>query len=94
MVSAHTSVADEPKSKMVVTAEDAAALSARVKICVDNVGSHVLAGLSCKDSCEQFLKFLTSAKRKELKQIELNEADDAACYFFVKGQGGNESKYL
>ena len=62
MGSGHTSVADEPKLTTVMAAKDAAVLSTYAKTCVDNFGSHVLAAWSCKDSCEQFLKFLILAR--------------------------------
>ena len=52
---------------------------APVKTCVDNFGSLVLAAWSCKDSCKQFLRFLMSAERKELKQMEIDKADKGAC---------------
>ena len=54
-------------------------LSTHFKTCVDNFGNRVLATWSCKDPCEQFLKFLTPAKREELKQMELDEANNVAC---------------
>ena len=73
------SVPEEPKSKTVVAAEDAAALSTHFKTCVDNFVSRVLAAWPCKDVCEHFLKLLTPAERKELKQMELDAADDASC---------------
>ena len=79
MGSGHTYIADEPKSKMVVAAEDAAALSTRLETCVDNFGSRVLAAWSRKDFCEHFLKCLTPAERKELKQMKIDEADNATC---------------
>ena len=54
--SLQTIVSEEPKSKMVVAAEDAALLSTHFKTHVNNFGRRVLAAWSCKDSCEHFIK--------------------------------------
>ena len=69
----------EQKSKTVAAAEDAAMVSTHFKTCVDNFGSRVLAVWLCKDSCAEFVKFLTPAERKELRQMEIDDEEECAC---------------
>lgn len=64
---------DEPKPKTVSATEDAATLPKHIRICDNNFSSRVLAVCSCKDSCKYFIKFLTPAKRREMKDIQKEE---------------------
>ena len=82
MANGHQSANDEPKSKMVTAAEDAAALSTYLNICVDNFGTRVFSAWSYKDSCKAFLKPLTPAKRSEPAKV------------FVQGGDANKLKYV
>ena len=43
---------------------------------MDNFGSRVLATWSCKDSCPGFVKFLTPAERRELKEMQKEEDEE------------------
>ena len=67
---------DDPQSRIASAYEDAATQSKHFRTCVDNFGSRVLAAWSCKDSCPGFVKFLTPAERRELKEMQKEEDEE------------------
>ena len=74
---AQSKVPEQPKSKTVVAAQDAALLSTHFKTCVDNFGSRLLAVWANKESCVKIKNFLTPNERNQFKQMEQDALEDA-----------------